>query len=95
MKVTKVAGKKIVKNNGSNNITIDSNLKSIPNDDMEISIGYGATLNIGNYETLRTDIRISQRCDSKDKEKVFKELKEDVISKIKKECVELKHAGGL
>lgn len=91
----KSVGRKISINKmDKSDVKIDK-LINIQNDNMEISIGYGATLNIGNYETLRVDIKISQKCDSKNKEKVFKELKEDVMSKIKKECVELRKAGGM
>lgn len=49
---------------------------------IEISVNYGLTRNLGNYESLRVDVTLSAKiADDEDHDKVWSELIEDARNK--------------
>lgn len=67
-------------------------MKKVNKDDEVISVSYelGATINAGNYESLRVNFGMSIQTDKKNKVKAIKTLKDEVIKEMQAEVLRLR-----
>lgn len=57
-----------------------------------VNFGLGATINTGNYESVKVDVRITIPCLPKDINKIYKFLADDVKKKMKVEIKNIRDA---
>lgn len=71
------------------------NPKIFDQEPVYVNYKLGATLNIGNYESLRVDVGLTVPCQMKDVNSIIDKTKKRVVEEIKKEVKMLRNAGGL
>ena len=67
----------------------------IENGDALVRVGMGATINSGNYESIRIDIGISLPCDPDNIDETYNGLYKQVSDYLKEKVVSIKKIGGL
>ena len=65
------------------------------NIDATVSVGMGATINTGNYESLRVDVGVSLPCNPSDVDAVYEALHQKVENLLKERVVRIKKIGGM
>ena len=67
----------------------------IESGDAVVRVGMGATINSGNYESLRIDIGISLPCDPENVDETYNGLYKQVSEYLKEKVITIKKIGGL